>query len=127
MKVNVKPRRNPGFMKLMLSVLAFSFFSAVQAQTVSGTVSDENGKSLPGVSVTVKGTTNGATTDAAGKYSVPASATATLVFSYIGYTTTEIAVSGRKSLHGLQKSVDGKFFILPFMRNHVFECTKKLF
>src|SRR4030095_6430679 len=95
MKVNVKPRRNPGFMKLMLSVLAFSFFSAVQAQTVSGTVSDENGKSLPGVSVTVKGTTGGTTTDAAGNYSVPASATATLVFSYIGYTTTEIAVSGR--------------------------------
>ena len=95
MKVNVKPRRKPGFMKLMLSVLAFSFFTAVQAQTVSGTVSDENGKSLPGVSVTVKGTTDGTTTDAAGKYSVPASATATLVFSYIGYTTTEISVSGR--------------------------------
>src|SRR5678815_380031 len=95
MKVNAKPRRNPGFIKLMLSVLAFSFFTTLQGQTVSGTVSDENGKSLPGVSVTVKGTPGGTTTDAAGKYSVTASATATLVFSYVGYTTTEIAVSGR--------------------------------
>ena len=95
MKVNVKPRCNPGFMKLMLSVLAFSLFTAIQAQTVSGTVSDENGKSLQGVSVTVKGAAGGTTTDADGKYSVQAASTATLVFSYVGYTRTEIAVSDR--------------------------------
>jgi TonB-linked SusC/RagA family outer membrane protein len=95
MKVNAKPRRNPGFMKVMLSVLAFSFFTNVQAQAVSGTVSDENGKALEGVSVAVKGAAGGTTTDAAGKYSVTASATATLVFSYVGYVTTEIAVSNR--------------------------------
>ena len=95
MKVNAKPRFNPGFMKLMLSVLAFSFFTAVQAQTVSGTVSDEAGKGLQGVSVSVKGTTGGTTTDAAGKYSLPASSTATLVFSYVGHATLEVAVSGR--------------------------------
>jgi TonB-linked SusC/RagA family outer membrane protein len=95
MKVNAKLWYNPSFMKLMLSVLAFSFFTTVQAQTVSGTVSDENGKSLQGVSVAVKGATGGTTTDAAGKYSVSASATATLVFSYVGYTTMEVAVSGR--------------------------------
>src|SRR6188508_2783235 len=95
MKVNEKLGRNPQLMKLMLSVLAFSFFSAVHAQTVSGTVSDENGKSLPGVSVTVKGTAGGTTTDAEGKYSIAASSTATLVFSYVGYTATEVGVSGR--------------------------------
>ncbi len=55
MKVNAKPWRKPGFMKLILSVLALSFFTTVQAQTISGTVSDENGKSLQGVSVTVTG------------------------------------------------------------------------
>ena len=107
MKVNAKPRRNPGFMKLMLSVLAFSFFTTVQAQTVSGTVSDENGKSLQGVSVTVKGATGGTTTDADGKYSVPASATATLVFSYVGYTTTEVAVSGRTVVN-ISMTVDSR-------------------
>src|SRR6187397_1729065 len=95
MKVNAKPLHNSGFMKLMLSVLAFSFFTAVQAQTVSGTVSDENGKSLQGVSVAVKGTASGTTTDVAGKYSITASSTATLVFSYVGHATLEVAVSGR--------------------------------
>ena len=95
MKVNKKLRRNPRLMKLLLSVFAFSFFTAVQAQTVSGTVSDENGKSLQGVSVAVKGATGGTTTDAVGKYSLSASSTATLVFSYVGHTTLEVAVSGR--------------------------------
>src|SRR6186713_895728 len=95
MKVNTKPRRNPGFIRLMLSVLAFSFFTAVQAQTVSGTVSDENGKSLQGVTVAVKGASGGTTTDVAGKYSITASSTATLVFSYVGHATLEVAVSGR--------------------------------
>jgi len=95
MKVNAKLWYNPGFMKLMLSVLAFSFFTTVQAQTVSGTVSDENGKSLEGVSVRVKGTAGGTTTDVAGKYSITASSTATLVFSYVGHATLEVAVSGR--------------------------------
>ena len=95
MKVNEKLRRKSGFIKLMLLVLACSFFTALQAQTVSGTVSDENGKSLPGVTVAVKGTAGGTTTDAEGKYSIAASSTATLVFSYVGYTATEVAVSGR--------------------------------
>ena len=95
MKVNAKLWFNPGFMKLILSVLAFSFFTNVQAQTVSGTVSDENGKSLEGVSVRVKGTAGGTTTDVAGKYSITASSTATLVFSYVGHATLEVAVSGR--------------------------------
>ena len=107
MKVNVEPRCNPAFMKLMLSVLAFSFFTAIQAQTVSGTVSDENGKSLPGVSVTVKGVAGGTTTDAAGKYSVAASSTATIVFSYVGYTTTEIAVSSRTVIN-VSMTVDSR-------------------
>ena len=107
MKVNVKPRCNPGFMKLMLSVLAFSFFTAIQAQTVSGTVSDENGKSLPGVSVTVKGVAGGTTTDASGKYFVAASSTATLIFSYVGYTTTEVAVSSRTVIN-VSMTVDSR-------------------
>ncbi|HET6724064.1 MAG TPA: SusC/RagA family TonB-linked outer membrane protein, partial [Chitinophagaceae bacterium] len=47
------------------------------------------------VSITVKGAAGGTTTDADGKYSVQAASTATLVFSYVGYTRTEIAVSGR--------------------------------
>ncbi|CAI8408258.1 MAG: TonB-dependent receptor SusC [Flavobacterium sp. SCGC AAA160-P02] len=65
--------------------------SFAQEKTVSGTVSDNSG-SLPGVSVTIKGTTSGAETDFDGKYSIKASTGDVLVFSYLGYKTVENTV-----------------------------------
>lgn len=97
MKVNAKFRCNPDFMKLMLSVLAFSFFTTLQAQTVSGTVS-EAGKALAGVTVTVKGKKTATTTDAAGKFSITAAGTDVLVFTSVGYATKEVAVNNSTSL-----------------------------
>ncbi len=63
---------------------------------VTGTVSDETGQALPGVSVVVKGTSRGTTTDAAGtfKLSVP-DQQSVLVFSYVGYELQEIAVTSQ--------------------------------
>ena len=60
----------------------------IQEVIIRGTVSDNKGVTLPGVSVKLKGTTTGATTDMDGKYtiSVPV-ASSILVFSYIGFTT----------------------------------------
>nr|WP_290856360.1 TonB-dependent receptor [Flaviramulus sp.] len=66
---------------------------AITAQEVSGIVSDETGP-LPGVSVIVKGTTSGSTTDFDGKYSVNANNGDVLVFSYVGYDTQQVTVSG---------------------------------
>jgi TonB-linked SusC/RagA family outer membrane protein len=69
----------------------------LQQHQVTGTVtSAEDGLALPGVNVVIKGTTQGTTTDAEGKYSllVP-DADAVLVFSFIGYTSVEIPVSAR--------------------------------
>ena len=73
-----------------------------QAQTlrVSGTVTGaEDGMPIPGVSVIVKGTTIGTATDMDGKYTlnVPSDAQ-TLVFSYIGYATQEVALAGRTNV-----------------------------
>jgi len=65
---------------------------------VSGTVKDESGQPLPGTNVIQKGTTNGTTTDAEGKYSLNVPDDATLVFSFIGYTTVEEAVSNRSTI-----------------------------
>jgi TonB-linked SusC/RagA family outer membrane protein len=72
------------------------------AQTVqiTGTLTgSEDGQPLPGVNITVKGTTLGAITGADGKYSlaVPTSAQ-TLVFSFIGFVTQEIPIQGRSSI-----------------------------
>lgn len=73
--------------------------SPVFAQTITGKVtSSTDGSTLPGVSVLVKGSTTGTTTDADGKYSVNASAQSTLVFSYIGFKTQEVAVGSRATL-----------------------------
>jgi iron complex outermembrane receptor protein len=74
-------------------------YGLVQAQSVSGTVSDANGP-LPGANVLVKGTTNGTQTDFDGNYTlsgVPADAV--LVFSYIGFKTLEVPAGGRSSVN----------------------------
>ncbi len=95
MKENVKPGSGPGLIKLLFAFLLFSFFTTVNAQTISGTVSDETGKKLSSVSVAVKGTTTGVTTDASGQYRINAGGNATLVFSSVGYATMDVPVADR--------------------------------
>ena len=69
---------------------------AQTGQTLSGQISDEKGVTLPGVSVAVKGSTRGTTTDVDGKYNLTGlTAGSTVVYSYIGYKTQEITVGNR--------------------------------
>ncbi|MGK9120922.1 TonB-dependent receptor [Olivibacter jilunii] len=80
----------------------------MQQQTVSGVVVDEAGNPLPGVSVRVKGINRGAVTDANGRYQVNIANGEVLVFSYVGYETTELAYTGQKELRtGLQLAAEG--------------------
>ena len=85
------------FLHLML---AFSLLSTtVFAQTVKGKVtSSSDGQPLPGVSVLVKGTTTGTSTDADGNFTVNADADQTLVLSFIGYANKEVAVGNASFL-----------------------------
>lgn len=74
---------------------------------VSGTVSDATGMALPGVNILVKGTQSGAITDENGKYVLEvADAGATLVFSFVGYITQEIAVANQTTLDVVLKQDD---------------------
>ncbi|MCU0339696.1 MAG: TonB-dependent receptor [Spirosomaceae bacterium] len=84
---------------LMLSVfLSVSVWA--QEITVSGKVSDANGGALPGVTVQVKGTTNGTNSDGNGNYRVAGvPSNATLVFSFVGLKAQEVAVNGRSSIN----------------------------
>lgn len=67
--------------------------------TISGKVSDGVGNALPGVNVIVKGTTMGTTTDSDGLYKIESSTgDVTLVFSFIGFATQEIAVNGMTTI-----------------------------
>lgn len=87
------------FAGIWLLCFLLLFISATHAQIVTGTVSDEKGTNLSGISVLVKGTSQGTVTNAEGKYSisVPANAGngAALVFSSIGYNSKEVAIGGR--------------------------------
>lgn len=82
---------------LLMGLLLGAALAQAQTLRVSGTVTGaEDGMPIPGVSVIVKGTTIGTATDMDGKYTlnVPSDAQ-TLVFSYIGYATQEVALAGR--------------------------------
>ena len=86
-----------------LSML-FAYATNGYAQNmVRGVVTDVTGDPLPGVSVVVKGTTTGTTTDIDGRYSINASNTATLEFSYIGMNKQEIKVNGRSTINIILK------------------------
>ncbi len=81
-------------------LLAMTFSISVYAQniTVTGTVIDDTGEPLLGATVMQKGTANGTSTDIDGNFSISVPAKATLVFSYIGYDTKEVAVNGQKKI-----------------------------
>ena len=85
------------FLSSFLLVFAFGF--SVQAQSISGTVSDENGVPLPGATVLVEGTQNGVSTDFDGNYSIDASSGDTLVFSFVGYTTQSVVVGSSATVN----------------------------
>ncbi|MDB5287479.1 MAG: SusC/RagA family TonB-linked outer membrane protein [Mucilaginibacter sp.] len=66
---------------------------------VKGKVVDDKGLPAPGVTVKVKGTTIGTVTDPDGNYSINAPDNSTLVFSYIGFETQEVAVAGKSTIN----------------------------
>lgn len=91
-------------------VLLLLLTSTVWAQerSVSGVVTDENGVSMPGVNVLLKGTSTGTVTDTDGNFriSVP-NEQAVLVFSFVGYSMSEVTVGSRTSIN-VQMNPDAK-------------------
>ena len=85
------------FLSSFLLVFAFGF--SVQAQSISGTVTDENGVPLPGATVLVEGTQNGVSTDFDGNYSINASSGDTLVFSFVGYSNQSVVVGSSATVN----------------------------
>lgn len=74
--------------------------SLFQDRVVRGTVTAaDDGTTLPGVNIIVRGTSSGIITDANGEYSLSVPANATLVFSYVGYQTTEIEVGSQSTIN----------------------------
>lgn len=86
--------------QVCISILVFLFsISSFSQSTVSGTVSDNTGP-VPGVAVSVKGTSNGVVTDFDGNYEINNVSTGvTLVFNYIGFKTQEIIYDGQDEVN----------------------------
>ncbi|MEN7550704.1 TonB-dependent receptor [Rapidithrix thailandica] len=91
---------------LMYCLLASTALLAQERHVISGAVTDgESGEPLPGVTILVKGTTEGTTTDFEGKYKLEAPSEGVLVFSAIGYQSQEVSV-GDQSMINITMSVD---------------------
>jgi len=86
-------RKSKAFITALLFALSFGFAQA-QSITVSGTVTSD-GQPLPGASVIVKGTTNGAVTDFDGNYEINTEIGRTLEINYLGYISKSIKVTGK--------------------------------
>jgi iron complex outermembrane receptor protein len=85
-------------LKGLMMFLTMLCTSLIYSQGVSGTVSDASG-SLPGASILVKGTTNGAQTDLDGKFTISkVGPNAVLIVTYIGLKTQEVNVAGKSSV-----------------------------
>jgi TonB-linked SusC/RagA family outer membrane protein len=95
-------KQTKNFKKAFLLLIGFCFAFTLNAQekTITGVVTSESdGQVLPGVNVIVKGTTTGTSTDFDGNYSLNVSGdNATLVFSYLGYSTKEVAVGNSSTI-----------------------------
>jgi archaellum component FlaF (FlaF/FlaG flagellin family) len=112
-KLRLRFRRNR-IMFIMNVILVSSFIvcgQAVSASTmhsqqgitnadivVSGQVTDGKGTGIPGVSIKLQNSTTAATTDNAGRFTIKVPENGVLVFSYVGYVTSEQQINGRKSI-----------------------------
>lgn len=83
--------------KAFLFALLFFVGLGLYAQSVSGTVTSEDGP-LPGATIVVKGTSNGTTSDFDGNFSIAASADAVLEVSFVGFVTLDVAIGGQDQI-----------------------------
>lgn len=84
---------------LLLVVLFCPLWLLAQDRMVSGKVVGDDGSPLPGVTVLIKGTTNGTSSDADGNYKISVGSNATLLFSFIGFKTQEVAVGSQSTIN----------------------------
>lgn len=100
MEQNYQSKDMKSWLRLMALLLCLSPLSIfAQTKLINGQVTSSTNKDpMPGVGITVKGTTRGTTTDALGKFKIEAASTETLVFSFIGFISQEVKVGNISSL-----------------------------
>jgi len=84
---------------LLILLLVLTCSMQAQEITVSGTIQDETGMSLPGATISVKGTTRGVITDFDGKYTINAQENDILTISFVGFLTQDISINGQSTIN----------------------------
>ncbi|MGO3182369.1 MAG: SusC/RagA family TonB-linked outer membrane protein [Aequorivita sp.] len=85
-----------GILTLLLVLIVQLAFA--QEKTISGTVADDTGLPLPGVNIIIKGTSTGTQSDFDGNYTIEAAEGQTLIYSYVGFETQEIAIGASNTM-----------------------------
>lgn len=91
-----------GILTLLLVLIVQLAFA--QEKTISGTVADDTGLPLPGVNIIIKGTSTGTQSDFDGNYTIGAAVGQTLIYSYVGFETQEIAVGASNKMNVTMKA-----------------------
>ena len=93
--------------KHIILFIAIFFVSVLHAQTINirGTVTDTSNETLPGVSITIKGTQTGTVSDANGNYSIKAKRGNVLEFTFVGMVKQSVTV-GKQNIINIQMAAD---------------------
>jgi len=90
---------SPGFSRFCFLILSCFFITVGgYAQTVRGTLVDNEKKPVAGATITVKGTTKATSSNAAGEFSINAAGNDILVVSYVGFATIEVPVKEKNDI-----------------------------
>ena len=96
------------FKNLLFVALFFTVATVIGQTKISGTVVDNTNEGLPGASVVIKGTTNGTETDFDGKFTLTATSNSgSIVISYLGFKTKEVAFTSAGDLGNIKLQEDG--------------------
>ncbi|WP_282126499.1 vWA domain-containing protein [Marinifilum flexuosum] len=84
---------------LLLGLLEILISTSLSAKTINGVVTDESNLAIPGVSIVIKGTTNGTSTNIDGKYTIEVNKGDILIYSFVGMITQEIEVKDQSVIN----------------------------
>ncbi|WP_282015847.1 vWA domain-containing protein [Marinifilum flexuosum] len=84
---------------LLLGLLGILISTSLSAKTINGVVTDESNLAIPGVSIVIKGTTNGTSTNIDGKYTIEVNKGDILIYSFVGMITQEIEVKDQSVIN----------------------------
>ncbi len=100
MNKSLLKNRTRGFFRILIGLMLAVMYANAQNQQISGKVSASNGDALPGMNVTIKGTSKGTNTDAEGKFKMDGvSSKSVLVISGIGYASQELTVANQSYIN----------------------------